>query len=184
MSPHGAPEGDGESRPEPGGESLPPGRFDRTVVGITRALALVGGVLLLLAVGVTVASVAGRYALSKPIPGDYELVTVFCGIATFLFFPYTHATNGNITAEFFTSSLPPRSQRALDLVHDIIFALAAALLCWRLSIGLGYKFAHGDSTIFLGIPLWWPYSFAVASMALLAVVCLWRIALGIRALRR
>lgn len=154
------------------------------VESVTRGLAIIGGGLLLVAIALTLVSVIGRYFFSQPLPGDYEIVEIVCAIGVFLFFPYTHATNNNITAEFFTSGLSEHAQRVLDAAHDVVFALVAALLTWRLSSGLADKFSNGETTILIGIPLWWAYSFAVLSMALLSAVCLWRIAVSVGALRR
>lgn len=151
---------------------------------LTRVLALVGGLFLLLAIVITLVSVIGRYGFGKPVPGDYELVEIICAVGIFLFFPYTHAVSGNITADFFTSGLSPRRQRLLDIVNDIVFALVATLLTWRLSEGLMEKFISGETTILIRIPLWWAYSVAVLSMGLLALVCLMRIIAGFGALRR
>jgi TRAP-type C4-dicarboxylate transport system permease small subunit len=151
---------------------------------VTRFLALVGGTLLLASVVLSIVSITGRYTVSLPVPGDYELVELICAVAVFLFFPYTHSIGGNLTAEFFTSGLPRRWQAALDVVHDAIFALIAALLAWRLGGGMVDKFDNGDSSILLQIPLWWPYTVAVACMWLLCIVSLWRAAAGIGVLRR
>jgi TRAP-type C4-dicarboxylate transport system permease small subunit len=151
---------------------------------LTRALALVGGALMLLAVAITLVSVVGRYAFSRPVPGDYELVELTCAVGVFLFFPYTHAVNGNICALFFTSGLSERSKQTLDVAHDVIFAVIAAVLTWRLSTALMDKYATGEASILIRIPFWWAYSVAVLSMALLTVVCLWRVAAGVEAMRR
>ena len=151
---------------------------------VTRVLALAGGVLLLVAVVLSVTSISGRYVFSAPVPGDYELVELICAVAVFLFFPYTHSIGGNLTAEFFTSGLPRRWRIALDIIHDTIFALVAALLAWRLGSGMLDKMDNGDSSLLLQIPLWWPYTVAVACMWLLSVVSLWRVFAGIGALRR
>lgn len=151
---------------------------------LTRALALIGGVFLLAAVAITLVSVTGRYGFSSPVTGDYELVEITCAVGTFLFFPYTQAMNGNLTAEFFTSGLPWRWRRALDIIHDAIFASVAALLAWRLGIGLADKFRSGDASIMIHIPLWWAYCVAVAGMALLALVCVLRVIEGIRMVAR
>ena len=151
---------------------------------VTRVLALVGGGMLLASVALSIVSISGRYAFSAPVPGDYELVELICAVAIFLFFPYTHSIGGNLTAEFFTSGLPRRWQMALDVVHDLIFTLVAVLLAWRLWHGMLDKIANGDSSILLQIPLWWPYTVAVAGMWLLSIVSLWRVAAGIAVLRR
>ena len=67
---------------------------------------------------------------------------------------------------------------------DFIFCLIAALLAWRLGIGLIHKFVSGESTMLVRMPYWWSYSFAVASMVLLCIVCLARIASAVGELRR
>ena len=174
---HGVRASGGAHAPEP-----PTG--GATIKRLTRTLALAGGALLLVAMLVTIVSVVGRYGFSQPVPGDYELVELICAIGVFLFFPYTHAVNGNISALFFTSRLPDRYQRVLDLIHDVIFTLVAAMLTWRLAVGLADKFSTGEASIMIRIPFWWAFSFAVLSMALLTIVCLWRIFAGIGALRR
>jgi TRAP-type C4-dicarboxylate transport system permease small subunit len=187
------------SGPDPAGGARPRAARDRdhaapldlsAVAGgarlqrLTRILALIGGGMLLFSVALSLVSIIGRYAFSAPVPGDYELVELTCAVAVFLFFPYTHSIGGNLTAEFFTSGLPVRWQTVLDVVHDAIFALLAALLAWRLGSGMIDKIDNGDSSILLQIPLWWPYTVAVACMWLLCAVSLWRVAACIGVLRR
>ena len=156
----------------------------RALARLTRMLALIGGAFLLAAVAITLVSVIGRYGFSQPVPGDYELVEITCAVGTFLFFPYTQAMNGNITAEFFTAGLPRRWRRILDVASEIVFTAIATLLAWRLARGLADKFASGDSSMMIHIPLWWAYSVAVAAMTLLAVVCALRVVEGIRMIGR
>jgi TRAP-type C4-dicarboxylate transport system permease small subunit len=151
---------------------------------LTRGLAFVGGAFLLVAIVITLVSVGGRYAFGTPVPGDYELVELTCAIGVFLFFPYTHSVSGNITAEFFTAGISARKRRLLDIGNDVVFTLVAMLITWRLSLGLLEKFATGETSILIRIPLWWAYSVAVASMALLSLVCLARVVVGIGSLRR
>lgn len=155
-----------------------------TIERLTKALALFGGLLLLAAIVLTLFSVAGRYLLGKPVPGDYELVEIGCGVAVFLFFPYTHAVGSNISAEFFTSGLPLAYRRFLDLVHDLIFFLLGILLTWRMTHALAEKFASGETSILVGLPLWIAYAVGVFSLALLTIVCLLRVLAGLAALRR
>ena len=59
-------------------------------------VAIAGGLLMLGVVLMTVISVLGRYLFNAPIPGDYEITELACGIAVFAFFPYCHARSGNI----------------------------------------------------------------------------------------
>ncbi len=153
------------------------------IEGLTKALAMFGGLLLLLAVVLTLFSVAGRYILGSPVPGDYELVEIGCGVAVFLFFPFTHAVGSNISAEFFTSGLPLAYRRFLDTLHEVIFFLLGILLTWRMSHALEEKFSSGETSILIGLPLWIAYAVGVFSLALLTLVCLLRIFAGIASLR-
>lgn len=168
-----------------GGDRLPlslaPG--GDLVERLTRVLALGGGILLLFAILLTLLSVAGRYLLGMPVPGDYELVEISCGVAVFLFFPFTHAVGSNISAEFFTSGLPLASRRALDVIHDAIFFLLGILLTWRIAHGFMEKFESGETSILVGVPLWWGYGVGVFSLGLLTLVCLLRVLAGLAALR-
>jgi TRAP-type C4-dicarboxylate transport system permease small subunit len=163
------------------GERLP---ISASIEQLTRWLALAGGALLMLTIAITLISVIGRYAFNAPLPGDYESVEMIAAVGVFLFFPYAHATNSNIVVRFFTDRLPPSTNGMLDLLHDVVFTAVAALLAWRLAIGLAEKLHSGESTMLVRIPLWWPYSFAVASMILLCVVCIARLVAGARALRQ
>jgi TRAP-type C4-dicarboxylate transport system permease small subunit len=150
---------------------------------LTRITALIGGGLLIAAIVLTLVSVAGRYLMGLPVPGDYELVEIACGVAVFLFFPFTHAVGSNIAAEFFTSGLPLGSRRFLDLVHDVIFFLLGILLTWRMVHAFEEKLASGETSILVGVPLWWAYGVGLLSLAFLTVVCLLRALAGIAALR-
>jgi TRAP-type C4-dicarboxylate transport system permease small subunit len=163
------------------GDRLP---INPEIERLTRWLAIVGGTLMMVAIAVTLVSVVGRYAFGAPVPGDYEIVEQICGVGTFLFFPYAHATGSNIVVEFFTLRVPARQRLALDLAHDVIFTAVAALLAWRLSIGFADKFTSDATTALVRIPFWWSYGFAVASMVLLCVVCMARIVAMTRALQR
>ena len=155
-----------------------------TIESLTRWLALVGGVVTLFAIAVTIVSVVGRYGFGEPVPGDYEMVELVCAVGVFLFFPYAHATSSNIVVEFFTLKLPSRQKRLLDLVHDVLFAGVAALLAWRLAIGLIQKFESGESTMLIRIPFWWSYSCAVAGLIVLCIVAIARVVAGYHSLRQ
>ncbi|MCY4497031.1 MAG: TRAP transporter small permease, partial [Rhodospirillaceae bacterium] len=124
---------------------------------MARLVAIAGGMLLIGVVLMTLISVLGRYLFNAPIPGDYELTELACGIAVFAFFPYCHARSGNVVVEFFTSRLGPRRKTALSAVHNIVFVLVAGLITWRLFVGGMHKLEDGETTLYLGIPIHWAY---------------------------
>lgn len=171
--------------------SAPPGRGssagERLGGGLTRlarAFAMAGGLLLVGVVGMTVASVLGRYLFGVPIPGDYELTELACGIAVFAFFPYCHATNANIVVDFFTSRLRPRARAVLDAVHSVAFTIMASLIAWRLLVGGMRKLEDGETTLFLAIPIHSAYFAALVAAGLLAAVSILAIYRRLHALRR
>lgn len=145
----------------------PDGRLER----LARSLALAGGLLLVGVMGMTVVSVVGRYLFNAPVPGDYEITELAIGIAVFAFFPYCHIANANIVVELFTGRLPSRFRAALDAVHNIMFALVAGLITWRLFAGAMHKLDDGETTVFLGIPVHWAYFSALPGAGLLTMVC-------------
>jgi TRAP-type C4-dicarboxylate transport system permease small subunit len=150
----------------------------------TRALALAGGFLLVGVLLMTVTSVAGRYLFNAPIPGDYEITELVCGVAVFAFLPYCQLTGANIVVEFFTSRVSERWKRVLDAAHSLAFTGVAVLLAWRLAVGGLGKMADGQTTLYLGIPLYWGYFLAVVGAATLCVVCAWVFAVQVKAVRR
>lgn len=157
-------------------EQLPTDGFGLVLLRVTRAFAIAGGLLMLAIVVMTTLSVAGRYLLGMPIPGDYEIVEFGIGISIFLFFPYCEMTFGNIKAEFFTQRLADAWKELLNILAEIAFLAIAMLLTWRLTIGAMRKMADGQVYMHLPIQLWWGYVFGIVSMALLVLVCAWRIA--------
>lgn len=150
---------------------------------LARALALAGGFLLFGVVGMTVASVAGRHVFGAPIPGDYEITELACGVAVFAFFPHCHLTGGHVVVDFFTSRLPARYRAALDALHGIVFTLVAGLIAWRLFVGAMHKLRDGETTLFLAIPMHWGYFAAVVAAGLLTLACLLVAGRQVRALR-
>lgn len=139
---------------------------------LAAAFALAGGALLMGVVGMTVASVVGRHFFGAPIPGDYEITELACGIAVFAFFPHCHVTGGHVVVDFFTGRLPARGRAALDALHGIAFTLVAGLLAWRLFVGAMHKLRDAETTLFLAIPMHWAYFAAVVAAGLLALTCL------------
>jgi TRAP-type C4-dicarboxylate transport system permease small subunit len=149
-----------------------------------RGLALAGGFLLVGVLLMTVMSVAARYLFNAPIPGDYEITELACGVAVFAFLPYCQLHRANIVVEFFTARLHERSKRVLDVVHAFAFTAVAVVMAWRLAVGGLGKLADGQTTLYLGIPLYWGYLFAFLGAALLCVVCVQVLVDLVRAVRR
>jgi TRAP-type C4-dicarboxylate transport system permease small subunit len=142
---------------------------------IIRQAALAGGFVLIFISSITVISVIGRYAFGAPITGDYEIVEFGVSIAVFAFLPYTHASNNNIIAGFFTSGLPQPIMDAIDGIQNIIFLLVICLLAYTAIIGGIDKYNANEISMFLSMQVWWLHAFGVIGLTLVGWVALWKI---------
>ncbi len=172
-------------------------RIGRRLEGLARWLAYAGGAVLVGLALMTVASIIGRALLPwglGPIKGDFELVEAGCAIAIFAFLPWCQLKRGHVTVDIFIQSLPQRAQAFLGLVGDLLLAVAAYVILWRLWLGFGEKFPYGsealrdllgmgykpffvETTYELEMPIWIPYAAALVGAAMFFIVaayCVWR----------
>ncbi len=148
---------------------------------VSEKLALAGGFVALAAALLVCASVSLRWMTSDSIPGDFELVQIAVALSAFAFLPYCQFRRGNIAVGTFTAALPARVRAALDALWDFTYALAAAFIAWRLTIGASETIANKTTTMVSGIPIGWAIAATAAMAGLLAVVA---VATAIELLRR
>ena len=129
--------------------------------------ALAGGALLVVVVLVSAASAAGNILLDRPVPGDFEIVEIAVAVAVFAFLPHGQFTGANVTADLFTARLGPRALSLLSLLSSLVAAAFAALLLWRMSLGMLDYRADGEVTHILGFPVWLAFPPMLFSLALL-----------------
>lgn len=134
--------------------------------------ALAGALVALLTGGLTVVSVVGRAALRSPVPGDVELTQVGIALAISLGLPWCQLRGGNIIVDFFTQRLGERQRNRLDAVGALLIALMCAVLAWRTSAGALAVREAGETTMILGLPMWWAYASLAPGLALAAWVAL------------
>jgi len=121
-------------------------RVGKVLEKLSRWLAYGGGAVLVALALMTVASIIGRALLPlglRPIKGDFELVEAGCAMAIFAFLPWCQLKRGHVTVDIFIQSLPLRAQAFLGFVGDLLLALAAYVILWRLWLGFGEKFPYG-----------------------------------------
>lgn len=147
----------------------PTDRLGRSLYAASKAFALVGGLVLVAMTVMSLVSVVGRAAFSKPLPGDYELIQLGCAIAVSAFMPLCQMRGGHVIVDFFTVKSRPEVRAALDTLGALLVGIAAAVLAWRLTAGaIGLHRANDQSTI-LEIPTWYAVALMVPSFALFAV---------------
>lgn len=156
-------------------------RLDRAALAASRALAVLGGLVLVALIVMVCVSVTGRATGLGPVTGDYELIELGTGFAVFAFLPWCQITGGHARVDMLTHRLGPRVERGLDALWACVMAVALAVIAWRLGAGLMGKLASGETTFLRQIPVWWGYAAAMPAAALAAVVALWG---AVRAVQR
>ena len=170
-------------------------RVGAVLEGVARILAWCGGIILVGIAVLTVASITGRALIViglSPLRGDFELVEAGCAIAIFCFLPWCQLRRGHVTVDVLVARFPLRLQAFLGLVGDILIALAAGVILWRIWLGLGEKFPYGsdglrdamgfgmrpffvETTYELELPIWIPYAAATAGAAVFFIVALYTV---------
>lgn len=154
-------------------------RTEAVLLSVTRTVALLGGVALMLMAAATVYSILGRalpnvpgLAWWSPIRGNFELVELGTAFAIFAFLPYTHLVRGNVLVDFFTTRAHPRTKAALAVPANALLTVVVALFTWRMTLAtIDLQTASfTQTTMLLGVPLFWGYLPATAFMVLLLVV--------------
>lgn len=136
--------------------------LERTI----RCWALAGGGVLSLVVAINVWTViAGQ--VGSGFAGDFELTEIGVAIAAFTFLPYCQLTGQNVTADIFTMRVGRRTLSWLSVLAAIVALGFAALLLWRMSLGLLDQRGFTQTTAILQVPVWWAFVPILMSLALL-----------------
>ncbi len=158
-------------------DSAAKGTIERALNALSRAFAVAGGLILTALTVLSVGSIVSRTIFGKPLPGDFELVELGCGVAVFAFLPYCHLKRGNVIVDFLTMKAGAAVKGALDGAGSLFYLVIAALLLWRMILGGFDKFDSHESTMILAVPLWIGFvPIALSLLLLIAVVahCAWR----------
>lgn len=147
---------------------------------LARALAILGGLVLVTITLLTVVSITGRafvrYGLG-PIPGDFELVEAMTAFAVFSFLPWCQLRRAHATVDVFTSFLSDRVNRFIDLVTELLMTLVIVLIAWRLWYGMWDKVRYNETTFILQFPVWWGFAAAMCAVAVGVIVSFYMLAI-------
>ncbi len=128
-------------------------------------------------------SVGGRYLLSAPINGDYDIVGILCGCAIFAFLPYCQLHRGNVLADFFTQKASPRIKVALDAMGNLLFLAVASMFTWRLYFGMLELKQSSEQIAAFAFYRWWTIPFDLFCMAVLILAILYSLSEDISGIR-
>ena len=139
---------------------------------VARWFAVAGGLCACAVAVMTVTSIAGRSLLSKPIGGDVELTQLGIALAISLCLPWCQVQRGHIIVDFFTQRAGSGTLRRLDAAGAVLMALMVLLLAWRTAAGAIAVESAGETSMILGLPMWWIYAALAPGLALAGVIAL------------
>jgi TRAP-type C4-dicarboxylate transport system permease small subunit len=132
--------------------------------------AVIGGAVLVGIACMTVVSVIGRAFFSHPILGDVELVQLGLAVVVASFLPYTQYRRANIIVDFFTTGASARTQRLMDAFGTALYTAMLALVLWRVGAGGLAMRESQETSMLMGLPLWWPYMLMLPGLALCVAI--------------
>ncbi len=141
---------------------------------LARWAAIVGMAIALVIALMVGASIAGRAIWKTPIQGDIELTQFGIALAISLALPWCQLQRANIIVDFFTQESSPQRQRFLDSCGAIMIAVMYALLAWRTSVGAASVKEATETTMILGLPMYWVYLSLAPGLVLAAIIALWQ----------
>ena len=120
----------------------------------------------------TVSDVFGRYVLSQPIDGAYELtefllvMTVAAGLA------FTQVSKRHISVEFVSAQLPPSARKWIGCFSSCICLGIYVLIAWQAVEGAKVQYRHSIYSVAFGLPFWPFYLFLALGCGVLCLVFL------------
>jgi TRAP-type C4-dicarboxylate transport system permease small subunit len=143
-----------------------------SLVRLSRWFAVAGALVALATGALTSVSVILRALWNHPIPGDVELTQMGVALAISLCLPYCQAQGEHIIVDFFTQKASAATQRGLDRLGCAVLVLFYGLLAWRTSVGAVAVKEAGETTMIMGLPMWWAYASLAPGLALAALLAL------------
>jgi TRAP-type C4-dicarboxylate transport system permease small subunit len=119
-----------------------------------------------------------RAVWSTPIPGDVEMTQMGIAFAISMCLPYCQLQKANIIVDFFTQSTSDGTRKILDAIGSLMLVLLYGLLAWRSSVGAFSVREAGETTMIIGLPMWWAYACLAPGLALAGWVALVQIFQG------
>ncbi|SDG95933.1 TRAP transporter small permease [Pelagibacterium luteolum] len=148
----------------------------RSVYGLAKGLALLGGVVMVAVIIMITLSIIGRtfiWAGLRPILGDYELSSMGIAFTVFTFLPWAHLERGHAIVTLITDRFGPRFNAWLLVITDAMMLATAAFIAWRLYDGMLDKFAFRETTLLLRVPLGWAYAAAFVGASVFVIVAIY-----------
>ena len=149
---------------------------------LATALALIGGLALLVITALTCVSIIGRAFVPLnigigPIGGIYDMTEIGIAAAVFAFLPWAQYEEAHARVDLFKWALPIKLDELLDLMFNIAMALIATVGTWRMYMGMQDKMSYGETTLIAQIPVWQGYALGLigaVGFVIVAAFCVLR----------
>lgn len=149
------------------------GPAGKTLMAVSKAAAIAGGLVFVALVVMSIVSIVGRKLASLPVPGDVEVLQMCAAFACAAFFAYCHLTHSDVKVDFFTAKASPATVHRLDAFGSLLFGAVGALLAWRSAAGALVVRASEETSMILGWPLWIAQALMVPGLVLMALAGLY-----------
>ena len=139
------------------------------------ALGAVASTILFAMMLLTVIDVVGRYVLSRPVRGAFEVTELMLVVLIFAGLPLVSFADEHAVMDFIDRVLGPRAQRALIRIVQAANAAFMSLLAWLVWRKADRIWAYRDATDVLRI-LYGPFVYFMAiALGLAAVIHLYKV---------
>src|SRR5262249_12414775 len=128
---------------------------------LTRPIAFVGVLGMLIVAGVTVVDVLLRWLASSAITARNEITAMVFAVAVAACIPAGLAGRVNLRIDILARWLTPRVDAWLDALGAALLLVFFLVLTWRIAVFAGSLQAQGRTTLILGWPMA-PFMYAVA----------------------
>jgi TRAP-type transport system small permease protein len=147
-------------------------RAEIALTRLLRALAYLGGAVLMLLMLLIVYEVTMRYLFGRPFRGGYELTELAMALIVAFGLPYTAIVRGHVAVDLLGPWLDRPAWRWLTVLVHLAGAVLLAVVAWRAGLYALGSLRWGEVSNMMRIPKH-PFQFAVAvSLGLFALVLL------------
>ena len=136
-----------------------------------RLLGVMVAILLMAMMFVTAVDVFGRYLLSRPLPGAFELTEIMLAMIVFIAMPLVCLHRENITVTLITDRLSSRARNLHHAVVSLACGVILAIVSWRLMEHALQLASYGDVTVFLRAPKG-PIGYTMSAFTALAALAM------------
>lgn len=148
--------------------------LERCLMMAAKGMAVIGGALFILLIGMSLVSIVGRKLGYGSVNGDIELMQAGTAVAAASFLPYCTLLGEHLKVDFFTLHMSEHRRRLIDGACELLLGLVALLLAWYTAQSAISIYENEEVTQLVALPLWIPNAALVPALALMALMALYR----------